>query len=226
MLLSQTDAESEEDQIAARRTALLTELERCKHAFKMGVSDQAEFDADVRRIRHELDGLPGAAPFEQRRLTIEETARSLKETRALWAVATRTEQRALAQALFRAVHVDLDAQEVTSVELAPCFRDLAPFIGVHPGEEGDLATENDPPAAQCARGPVFGRKRRDSNRAEQRAAARVLSSMAAARRRSPRTKRPRLRERGCAKIRKSVANRSSRCVVRANRGTRSPGWWA
>lgn len=32
---------------------------RCKHAFKMGMSDQAEFDADVRRIRHDLEGLFG-----------------------------------------------------------------------------------------------------------------------------------------------------------------------
>lgn len=78
----------------------------------------------------------------------------------------------MTQALFRAVHVDLDAQEVASVELAFCFRDLAPLISPAPGGEGRRSPENGPPAAQCARGRMFGRKRRDSNRAEQRAAAR------------------------------------------------------
>jgi site-specific DNA recombinase len=161
-LLGEVDPESEEAAIQARREALLAELERCKHAFKLGVSDQAEFDADVRRIRHELEGLPVVSTVEERRLSLEEVARYLEDVRTLWAAATRPEQRALAQTLFRAVHVDLDAQAIVRADLPPQFRDLLPFIGVEMTGEDLAATGTDTPVAQGAHGSMFGRNRRDS----------------------------------------------------------------
>jgi hypothetical protein len=107
----------------------------------MGVREQAAFDADVRRIRPTLDGLPMAVTLEERRLTLEEAARSRQEMRTLGAVATRAEQRALAQSLFRAVHVDLAAQSSDTVARAIYFRDLLPFIGTPAGEEAHLSPE-------------------------------------------------------------------------------------
>jgi hypothetical protein len=161
-LLREVDPESEEATIQARREALLAELERCKHAFKLGVSDLAEFDADVRRIRHALEGLPVVSTVEERRLSLEEAARYLEDVRTLWAAATRPEQRALAQTLFRAVHVDLDAQAIVRADLPPQFRDLLPFIGVEMTEEDLAATGTDTPVAQGAHGSMFGRNRRAS----------------------------------------------------------------
>jgi site-specific DNA recombinase len=161
-LLGEVDPESEEARIQARRAALLAELERCKHAFKIGASDQAEFDADARRIRHELEGLPVVSTVEERRLSLEEAARYLEDVRMLWAAATRPEQRALAQTLFRAVHVDLDAQTIVRADLPPQFQDLLPFIGVEAQEEDLAATGTDTPVAQGAHGSMFGRNRRAS----------------------------------------------------------------
>ena len=133
----------------------------------MGASDQAEFDADVRRIQRELESLPPVTTLEERKLTMEEAAAYLDNVRELWAIATRSEQRTMAQTLFRAVHVDLDAGAIVKADLPPRYRDLLPFIGTE-GEETMKATGTDKcvPVAQSARqanNPMFGRNRRDSN---------------------------------------------------------------
>jgi hypothetical protein len=132
----------------------------------VGASDQAEFDADVRRIQRELESLPPVTTLEERKLTMEEAAAYLDNVRELWAIATRSEQRTMAQTLFRAVHVDLDAGAIVKADLPPRYRDLLPFIGTE-GEETMKATGTDKcvPVAQSARqahNPMFGRNRRDS----------------------------------------------------------------
>jgi DNA invertase Pin-like site-specific DNA recombinase len=165
-LIGELDPQSEEAQIHTRRSALQAELARCKHAFKVGASDQAEFDADVRRIQRELESLPPVTTLEERKLTMDEAATYLDNVRELWAIATRSEQRTMAQTLFRAVHVDLDAGAIVKADLPPRYRDLLPFIGTA-GEETMRATGTHEcvPVAQSARqanNPVLGRNRRDS----------------------------------------------------------------
>lgn len=66
-------------------------------------------------------------------------------------------QHALAQTLFRAVHVELDRQAIAKADLPVQFQDLLPCIGVGAVQEDVTSTWAQTPVAQSAHGSLFGR---------------------------------------------------------------------
>jgi len=151
-MLGQIDPQSDEARILKRRDALLAELERCKHTYKIGVSPQAEFDADVRRIQYELAGLPPLPSIERRTEVLDEAAALLDNIGRLWREIPRAHQRDLAQTLFRGVSVDLDRGNITQVDLDPSLQDLLPLIGIDPEQRiGAPGTEGSVSGAPSAR---------------------------------------------------------------------------